>query len=323
MFGFRYIKFDPTQHVIVYKGGEMKREGPGLAFWYFVPSTSLVAVPLGSSEAHFIFEETTSDFQEVTVQGQVTYRISDPTKASQLLNYTLDRRGERYVSTDPEKLQQRVVNAINVLVRSQVQGLTLREAIARGDSFVDEITPQLAERQDMKSLGLEILGLSILAVKPNPETARALEAETREQLMKEADDAVFARRNASVEHERSIKENELKTEKAVQEKRHELESADTTHNIELEEQRKELVAKESENSRTEAEARAYALEAVIKSLAGADPRVVQSLAATRMQPDALIAAAMTELAANAEQIGELNISPDMLRELMNKSNRSE
>lgn len=323
MFGFRYIKFDPTQYVIVYKGGKVQKEGPGLAFWYFVPSTSLVEVPLGSSEAHFIFEEVTADFQEVTVQGQVTFRISDAQKASQLLNYTLDRRGERYISQDPEKLQQRVVNAINVLVRSQVQGLNLRDAITRGDSFADEITPLLATRQDIKSLGLEILGLSILAVKPNPETARALEAETREQLMKEADDAVYVRRNASVDHERSIKENELQTEQSIQEKRHELESADTSHSIQLEERRKDLVAKESDNSRTEAEARAYALEAIMKSLTGADPRVVQSLAATKMQPDALIAAAMTELAANAEHIGELNISPDMLRELMKNRGGSE
>ena len=62
MLGFRYIKFDPSQHVIVYKGGTVKKEGPGLAFWYFAPATSLIAVPLGSTESHFIFEETTSDF---------------------------------------------------------------------------------------------------------------------------------------------------------------------------------------------------------------------------------------------------------------------
>lgn len=315
MLGFRYIKFDPTQHVIVHQGGEVKREGPGLAFWFFAPSTSLVAVPLGSTEAQFIFEETTADFQEVTVQGQATFRIKDPQKASGLLNFTLDERGERYVSKDPEKLSQRVVNAINVLVRSRVQNLTLREAIRQTDAFVEEIAGELASRSDIGSLGLEILGLSILAVKPTPDTARALEAETREQLLKEADDAVYARRNASVEQERSIKENELRTEKAVQEKRHELESADTAHGIALEEQRTALVAKATENSRTEAEARAYALETVVKAFAGADPKIVQALAATRMQPDALIAAAMGELAGNAEKIGELSISSELLAEL--------
>lgn len=32
-------------------------------------------MPTGSVEVPFIFEELTSDFQTVTVQGQITYRI--------------------------------------------------------------------------------------------------------------------------------------------------------------------------------------------------------------------------------------------------------
>jgi regulator of protease activity HflC (stomatin/prohibitin superfamily) len=318
MLGFRYIKFDPTQHVIVFKGGQVVKEGPGLAFWYFAPSTSLVSIPLGSTEAHFIFQESTADFQEVTLQGQVTYRISDPKKAAALLNYTLDPRGYHYVSKDPEKLQQRVVNAINVLAKSRIQKLSLREAMTAGDSLVGEMESELTARQDIQSLGLEILGLSILAIKPTPDTARALEAETREQLLKEADDAVFTRRNASVEHERSIKENELRTEQAVQEKRHQIEKADTTHQIQLEESRRSLVDLEAANARTGADARAYALEVVLKAMAASDPKLVQALASVRMQPDALIAAAMTEFAANAEKIGELNLSPDLLRDLLNR-----
>jgi hypothetical protein len=254
----------------------------------------------------------------VTVQGQVTYRISDPKKAAALLNYTLDSRGYHYASKDPEKLQQRVVNAINVLAKSRIQKLSLREAMTAGDSLVGEMESELAARQDIQSLGLEILGLSILAIKPTPDTARALEAETREQLLKEADDAVFTRRNASVEHERSIKENELRTEQAVQEKRHQIEKADTTHQIQLEESRRALVDLEAANARTGADARAYALEVVLKAMAASDPKLVQALASVRMQPDALIAAAMTEFAANAEKIGELNLSPDLLRDLLNR-----
>lgn len=189
MFGFRYIKFDPTRHVMVYKGGELRREGPGLAFWYFAPSTTLVAVPLGSSEAHYIFEETTLDYQQVTIQGQVTYRISDPKKAALLLNHTLDARGDRYVSQDPEKIQQRVVTAVNVLAKARVQNLSLRDAMTAGERLVGEIRDELKSHPEVLSLGLEILGLSILAIKPTPDTARALEAGTREQLLKKADDA--------------------------------------------------------------------------------------------------------------------------------------
>jgi len=320
MLGFRYIKFNPTEYVTVYKGGDIVKEGQGLAFWYFAPSVSLVAVPMASSEVPFIFEETTNDYQEVTIQGQATFRISDPKKAAELLNYTLLPNGRNYGSKDPEKLPLRLINAINVLTRSKIQELSLREAITSGDKLVTAIKEELKNSSEILSHGLEILGLSILAIKPTPDTSRALEAETREQLLKEADDATYARRNASVEQERSIKENELRTEQAVQEKRHELETSDTDHQIKLEDSRKSLVALEAENSRIQSDASAYGLGTVVNALKDADPKIVQALAATGMQPDALIAAAMREFADNAEKIGQLNISPDMLSELMRKSN---
>lgn len=138
--------------------------------------------------------------------------------------------------------------------------------------------------------------------------------------MKEADDAVYARRNASVEQERSIKENELKTEQAVQEKRQQLESSDTQHSIELEAQRAALVSQQAENERVSSESRAYALEVIVKAMAGADPKIVQVLASTGMNPDALVAAALSEFAENAEKIGELNVSSEVLLQLLRNRN---
>lgn len=318
MFGIRYVKFDPSQHVILFRNGRAAKEGPGLAFWYLTHTGSIVAVPLSSSEAPFFFDEVTSDFQEVTVQGNVTYRISDPHQATKMLNYTLDARAASYVSKDPEKLQQRIVNVLNQLVSSRIKALPLQEALVAQNDLVTGISAELQARSEIQSLGVEILGLTVLSIKPTPETARALEAETRENLLKRADDAVFERRNASVEQERSIKENELLTEKTVQEKEQELEKASTTHRIELEDSRKDLVALEAENAKAEADSRAYALEKTLAALAASDPEVVKTLAQVGLDPDRLVAAAMQEFAANADKIGELNLSPKLLRELLDR-----
>ena len=99
-------------------------------------------------------------------------------------------------------------------------------------------------------------------------------------------------------------------------RKRQIEKADTTHRIGQEESRRALVDLEAANARTSADARAYALEAVVKALAGTDPKLVQVLAQARMKPDALVAAAMTEFAANAEKIGEINLSPELLHELL-------
>ena len=101
MFGIRFIKVQPTTHLLQFKGGRIARSGPGLSFFYYEPTTSLVAIPMASTDAPFIFSEVTSDFQDVSIQGQVTYRIGDPVKISQLLNFTLDPAGRNYFSEDP------------------------------------------------------------------------------------------------------------------------------------------------------------------------------------------------------------------------------
>ena len=337
MFGVNFIKVQPTTYLLQYRDGKIVREGAGLAFFYYSPTTSLVAVPVGSMDVPFIFEEPTADYQTVTIQGQVSYRVADAKKLAGLLNFTLQRDGESYVSEDPHRLPLRVINLVHVLARAELQKLPLREAIRASEVIVNAVREQLAASPSIAALGLEILGLSVLAIKPTPETARALEAETREQLLLEADEAIYSRRNAAVEQERAIKENELNTEiavenkkrqmretqmdaeRSVQEKQHLLETEEMQANIGLEERRKELVGLAAENAKSEADARAYGISATMKALGTADAKILQALATTGMKPEQLIAFAFQELAGKADKIGQLNISPDLLRELMNHS----
>src|SRR6187399_2111289 len=103
MLGIRIIKTDPTTYLPQYLKGQAVREGVGLSFFYYAPTTSLVAVPIASTDAPFIFEETTADFQNVTLQGQVTYRVANPKRSASLMNFTLDPAGRRHVSEDPQK----------------------------------------------------------------------------------------------------------------------------------------------------------------------------------------------------------------------------
>ena len=144
MFGVKFIKVQPTTYLLQYRGGKVVRDGVGLSFFYYAPTTSLVAVPVASTDTPFIFQETTGDFQNVTIQGQVTYRVSEPKRLAALLNYTLAKDGETYVSEDPEKLPERVIHVINVLTRAELQKLELREAIRASDELVKAVKAGLA-----------------------------------------------------------------------------------------------------------------------------------------------------------------------------------
>jgi hypothetical protein len=70
------------------------------------------------------------------------------------------------------------------------------------------------------------------------------------------------------------------------------------------------------NSKAESDAKAYGVAALVKAVSDTDPRVLQALATSGMKPQQLIALAFQGLAEKAEKIGTLNITPELLRELL-------
>jgi hypothetical protein len=334
MLGIRFVKADPTTYLMHVRRGKVIREGPGQSFFYYAPTSSIVAVPVGSEIVPFIFEQVTADFQSVTVQGSLSYRIAEPRKTAAMLNFTLKPDGKGYVAEDPQHLRARVEGIVEVLVQQAVSGQSLKFALQAAQQTALQVQQALSTQPDIVALGLEVLSFSVVAVKPKAETARALEAEVREQILKAADDAIYARRNAAVENERAIKESELDTEvavelkqrtiretqmeaeAAVQKRKAALRAEEMEAQIGLEGRRKAFVALEAENTRTHAEAEAHRVESVMKALQSADPRIVQALAAAGMAPAQLIAQAFGGIAEKAEKIGQLNVSPELLQSLV-------
>ena len=330
MFGIRFAKFEQGQYVFRYKKGKVIAEGEGLSFNYYAPTTSLVCVPVSSADAPFIFSETSVDFQELTIQGQITYRISDPAKTAKMLNYTIDSKHLSYISDDPERLSERLINMVLIVVKAAVKNMSLREAIVASDNVANRAFQSLRDNNMVQDLGVEVLSLSIAAIKPSPETAKALEAETREDILKESDQAIFQRRNYAVEQERVIRESELNTEIAVehknreiqetrletgrlaQQKQLEMKDEQLKFEIQAEEKNQRLVELRTKNEKAEADAKAYGLKAIMKVYEEMNPDVLKALANAGLDSGRLMALAFQGIADRAEKIGNLNITPDLL-----------
>jgi hypothetical protein len=277
----------------------------------------LVAVPLASKDIPFVFREVTADFQEITLQGQITYRILDPARTALMIDFSVTPKGDYIAEDDPEELlADRLVSTLQVIARSIVQEGSLSKTLASADHIVNESLARLRSSEPVTLLGLDILSLSLTAIKPTPEIARALEAESRELLQMKSDQAIYLRRNASVEEERRIKESELNTLIAVENKQREINETRMAASIALEEQRAALIDQKVENERKDADSKAYALTTSLKPLENADWRLLMALSAKDGDPRFAISLAFQELAENAQKIGQLNVSPDLLTALM-------
>jgi len=336
MFGIKYIKFDSMTHVIHYKNGKIKKEGKGLSFFYTSFNSSIVAIPIGSNDVQFIFNESTNDFQQISIQGQITYKIDNPKQLAEMLDFTVDSDGD-YNNEDDEKLQQRLINEAQTATSSFIQSLILKEAIVNAKNIEVKIFEGLSESEAVKMLGIRVLGVNVIAVKPSPEMSKALETTTREALQQEADEAIYERRNFAVEQERKIKESELNTQIAVEEKKKQitekkneseiikaendrkLREMKIEADVSVEEQIKKLIELKTENQKKEADSEKYRLEATLIPYKEMDWKTLMAINSQGNSAKLNVAIAFRELAENAENIKNLNISPNLLNSLIEEA----
>lgn len=302
MFNIGYFKGQSTEYIMKYVSGRIGKEGMGLSFYYLKYRTQIVAVSTSSTDANFVFNELTRNFQAVTIQGQFTYRIPDAKAATSLLNFTINPVSHAYLSNDPERLPQRIINIIQTQTHSEIQKRSLEETLGQSETIAASILKSVYDGKLLASMGVDLLSVHFLSVRPTPEVAKALEAGYREALLKKADEAIYARRAAAVEEERKIKENELNTQ--------------TT----LEEQRRQLISLQGENARQEAEHRGKALELEAEY----SSKVLKNELAiyASLDPRSLLALGFKELGQNASRIGNLTITSEILSALLNAQSSS-
>lgn len=285
-----HFKAEPIEYVLAYSNGTIFRQGAGRTFWFWRPSTSIVLVPISTTDALFVFNEATNNFQAVTLQGQITYRITEPETISKLLDFTINPRTRQYLSEGPEKLNQRIVNIVQMHTRNELQQFSLEDALRSAESLARTVLARIQEEQVLAAMGVECLSLFFTAIKATPEMTKALEAEYREALQKRADQAIYSRRADAVEQERKIKQNELST------------------SVDLEQRRQELVDLQGENTRKEAEFEAEATRIKLVPYQTVEARLMLSLA-------------FRDFAANAQKIGNLTITSEILEQLLNGKTR--
>lgn len=239
----RHLRAEPTSHVIRWRSGTAVTSGRGLAFWFLPLSTSISEVPVDDREAPFLVTVATSDFQTVAVQGVVVWRIADPNRAAERVDFSIDLVTGQHREQPLERISGLVVPLARQLAERVASGLGLREVLARGTEPIRAaIEVGLRAEADLRELGLEVCAVRVAAVQAAAEVERALQTPTRERIQQDADEATFRRRALAVEKERAIQENELQNQ------------------IELAAREEQLVAQQGRNERLRVEQEAEALQ---------------------------------------------------------------
>jgi regulator of protease activity HflC (stomatin/prohibitin superfamily) len=318
---FRHLRAEPTSHVLGYRAGALRREGPGQAFWFRAINTAIAEVPIDDREQPFLFHVRSADFQELTVQGVVTYRVVDPQRVARRIDFTVDLDTGRWTQTPLEQLAGLVMQLAQQFVIDELVRRDVRQILADGVAPIRaHIAQGLAAEPALQDLGIEVVAVRVAAVAPTAEMEKALRQPTREAIQQDADQATFARRALAVEKERAIAENEL------------------ANRVELARREEQLVAQEGANARRRAEeeaaARMVEARAADERDALAAAREAQTIDAVQgaqlradaerakidaaMGADVLLALAVRELAGQLPNVDHLTITPDLLQPVLAK-----
>jgi regulator of protease activity HflC (stomatin/prohibitin superfamily) len=309
---FRHLRAEPTSHVLGYRRGRLRREGPGQAFWFRAINTAIAEVPIDDRELPFLFHVRSADFQALTVQGVITFRVVDPQRVARRIDFAIDLESGRWTQTPLEQLAGLVMQLAQQFVIDELVRRDVRRILADGVAPIRaHIAAGLAAEVALEDLGIQVVAVRVAAVAPTSELEKALQQPTREAIQQDADQATFSRRALAVESERAIAENEL------------------ANRIELARREEELVARESQNKMVEAQAAderaslaAARQAATIDEVQGAQLRIDAERAKidAAMPSDVLLALALRELADNLGRIEHLTITPDMLTPILGRLN---
>jgi len=354
--GIYYKKFQPTEYVMKVTGGKVAAAGQGMSLWYDNRRTTLMVVPTTAMGTGFTFDDiVTSDYQRVNVQGDISYVIENYDKAAKMINFAYvdnDIKYQQVLSAAKTLIAGKIINRAKVFIAKYAANKDVRRVIRDGDELAMGLLEALSEDTTVSGFGLKILEVSVLGILPQADTRKALEAATREEILKQQDDALYMRRNAAINQERAIKENELNTEitlakkdkekqekelegkRAIKEKELEMKlmvqeeeaklaAKKMADDIAMEEKNKTLVELKVESDKKEADVRIYEQEAMYKAFAKLGPEIVNALAMSGMDTGTLFAKALMNMGDKIGDIGVVNITPDMFQPLLNKLNRND
>jgi regulator of protease activity HflC (stomatin/prohibitin superfamily) len=309
-----HLRAEPTGQVLRYRKGELTDSIRGGSFWFRPMTTAVAEVPIDDREQSFLFTGRSADFQDVAVQGAITYRVVDPELAARRVDFGIDLRSGTYLEEPLERLAQMVAQAAQQLALDWIAHRSLDEVLRDAVQHLRPlIADGLATDEALGDIGLEVATVRVTRVAPTPELEKALQAPTRERMQQAADEATFQRRALAVEKERAIAENGLANQIELARREQQLiaeRGANELRRAEDDAEAKRIeAAGQAERATMGAEARAQAIrlvEAAETEAEQARMEVYRDLPAS-----VLIGLAARELAGKLERIDHLNLSPDV------------
>lgn len=129
---FGHYRAESSSYVLRFRGGRLLARGRALGFWFLALSTSVAEVPVDDQELAFLFRGRTTDFQDTHVQGAVTFRIKEPDKLAERVDFSIDLTTGAFRKKPIEALTELVSQLAQQLAVSWIGEHDLATTLTKG-----------------------------------------------------------------------------------------------------------------------------------------------------------------------------------------------
>ena len=175
----RHLRGTPTGHIRHQRGDRLVHDGTGLSFWFRPLSAVLSEIPVDDRELALLISARTADFQHVTVQASVAYRITDPAVASTRLDFSIDPDSGSWRGNPLEAIAGLLTELAQHHTLDLIATMPLMVALTSPAAVRDRAQAGLVGDPRLHDTGLSVIAVRVVAVRPEPEVERALQTPTR------------------------------------------------------------------------------------------------------------------------------------------------
>ncbi len=260
---FKHLRSESNMYIRRFRNGRLLASGKGLSFWFLPMGTSISELPTDDRELQFIFQGRSNDFQSATIQGEITYRVTDPDSLADRIDFSVNLKSGLHRNQPLEQLSTLFTNVVQKYAIRYIASKDIQQLIIDGPEAIQNAIEVGFSSEDMfVEMGVKPVSLGITDIRPVAELEKAMQTPTRESIQQNADEATFQRRAMAVEKERAIAENELQNK------------------IELATREENLISQQGVNKRRVVEEEAISEEVSVKARIERDQLESKSIAKT-------------------------------------------
>ena len=317
----RHMRCAPNMYIEHTAKAKLVHSGLAQAFWFRPLNASVSEVPVDDQQLPLLFHARTVDFQDLTVQATVTYRIVDPHTAAGRIDFGIDPDEGAWRARPLDQLAGLLTESAQQHALDLLAGTPLRQALADGVTPVRErVAAGLLADRRLAETGLEVVDVRVVAVAVGGGDGTGVADPAARTGAAGSRPGHLRTPAVAVERERAITENELQSQIELARREEQLvdQQGRNARKRSTEEVAAEKIRTEADAQRQELLAQTQAEATRVVGMAQAEVDAAALTPYRDLDQAIVLGLALKELAANLPEIGTLNLTPDVLTQVLGR-----